>query len=279
MCEAAFSRGFESIGFSSHAPIVKKTGIKTEWHMKDERLNEYIDEVLKARKKWKGKLEIFLGLEVDYIRGLCGPMDADIQALPLDYIIGAVHFCCMPKSHEFFSVDGSPEELEKGLEQFDNDEDALCEEYYDTYCSMINAGGSDILAHLDIIKKNNNRLLFFSPKDSWYTKLLIRTADIIAAVRASNKNTGGSMLVVEVNTGAMNNGYCSEPYPSLDVLKFLVERNIPLVINADAHTPDHLGGNYEAAVTVMKEAGYTAALLFEGCREGKAVWREEPLAK
>jgi histidinol-phosphatase (PHP family) len=271
MCQADFYKGFESIGFSSHAPIFKKTGIKTRWHMPDEKLFEYIETALKTRKQWEGKLKVFLGLEVDYIQGICGPADADFQELPLDYIIGAVHYISSPKNGELFTVDGPPEEFCPGLEQFDNDGLALCAAYYDVYSGMISAAGCDILAHLDLVKKNNNRLKFFSPQDPEYTKLLVKTADTIAQARAAP--VGGSPPIVEVNTGGIIRSYTSEPYPSLAILRLLKERNIPLTINADAHAPEHLGGGYETAWEAMQQAGYSAVMVFNGRKDGMAVWQ------
>jgi histidinol-phosphatase (PHP family) len=284
MCQAAFSKGFESIGFSSHAPIFKKTGIKTRWHMPDEKLLEYIDTALKTRKQWEGKLKVFLGLEVDYIEGICGPADADFQELPLDYIIGAVHYVSSPKNGELFTVDGPPEEFRPGLEQFDNDGLALCKAYYDVYNGMISAAGCDILAHLDLIKKNNGQFQFFSSQSPEYTKLLVKTADAIAQARAALQKAppqegapsapvDGKLPIVEVNTGGIIRSYTTEPYPSLAILRLLKERNIPLTINADAHAPEHLGGGYETAWEATQQAGYGAVMAFRGRKDGMAVWQ------
>jgi len=277
MCEAAFAGGFVSLGFSSHAPITGKTGIQSSWHMADEKLDEYIDAVLAARGRWSGKLAVYLGMEVDYIEGFCGPADADIQALPLDFIIGAVHYAVSPKNGEIFNIDEFPDDFGNVLDMFDNDGMAVCNVYYDSYDSMIRAGGCDILAHLDIIKKNNDRYRFFSPKDTWYTKRLAATADLIAAARAGTETNGKHIPVVEVNTGGMARGYCSEPFPSLDILTLLKERDIPLVLNADAHSVDQLGSNYEKAMEKMVQAGYSAMVLFEGRKEGKAVWTPQTI--
>jgi len=285
MCQAAFSKGFSSIGFSSHAPLAKKTGLKTAWHLPDEKLPEYIDAALAARKRWEGKLTVYLGLEVDYIKSICGPADPDIQELPLDYIIGAVHYVASPKNGELFTVDGPPEEFDPGLELFDNDGLALCRAYYDAYDEMVNAGGCDILAHLDLVKRNNDRLRFFSPDDPAYEKLAAATADVIASVRGARPHraaggklpvAGGSPPIVEVNTGGIIRSRMADAYPSLAILRLLRERNIPLVITADAHAPDHLGGGYDKAREAMRQAGYGEVLFFEG-HNGQAVWREEAL--
>jgi histidinol-phosphatase (PHP family) len=126
MCEAAFAKGFTSIGFSSHAPITKKTGMETNWHMKDQLLGEYIDTIEAAKKRWKEKIAVYLGLEIDYIKGYCSPADADIQVLPLDYIIGSIHYLISPKTGEPFNMDEYPEGFSNVLAHFDNDGKALC---------------------------------------------------------------------------------------------------------------------------------------------------------
>ena len=275
MCEAAYAKGLCSIGFSSHAPIAKKTGMVTDWHMGDHKLNEYIDAVEAAKKRWKGRLAVFLGLEVDYIKGHCGPADPDIQALPLDFIIGSIHFLFSPINGKPFNMDEYPEDFcNNVLALFDNDGRALVETYYDAYNSMISAGGSDILGHIDLVKKNNGPHHFFSSGDSWYRESLAKTADLIAACRTNAEKTGSRVPAVEVNTGAVVRGYIAEPYPSAYMLALLAGRNIPLVLNADAHAPEYLDGSYGEALQFMKDAGCAAMALFEGRQGGKALWRE-----
>ncbi|MDR2471275.1 MAG: histidinol-phosphatase [Treponema sp.] len=295
MCAAAAAKGFRSIGFSSHAPIARQTGLTSAWHLKEERLGEYVEAALGARKRWAGKLEVYLGLEVDYIEGLRGPADRDIQELPLDYIIGAVHYVPSPRGGEPFTVDGPPEEFGPGLREFGRDGLALCEAYYRACRLMVEAGGFDILAHLDLIKKNNGQFCFFTPGDPAYRRLLAETAAVItaassaaapsAAASGESARAGGNAesarrrLVVEVNTGGMIRGRTAEPYPSAEPLGLLRRGAVPLTINADAHSPEHLGGFYGEAAAAMKNAGYRSALIFEGRRDGEAVWREEDITE
>ena len=165
-CRRAWEKGLASLGFSAHGPLTKKTGIVTDWNLPDDRLEAYLDAVRKARRRWQGRLPVYLGLEVDYIDGLMGPADKDYRRMGLDYLIGSVHFVVPPHSAPF-AVDGSRQDLEQGLwEGFGGDGEALTRAYWDSVAAMIRAGGFEILGHVDLIKKNNPVSLgppFFDP--------------------------------------------------------------------------------------------------------------------
>ncbi|MDR2069471.1 MAG: histidinol-phosphatase [Spirochaetaceae bacterium] len=267
-CRSAYERGFASLGFSSHAPIHKKTGLASDWHIPDDRFQEYLDGVLSARLRWAGKLPIYTGLEVDYIQGMIGPADRDFQSLGLDYLIGSVHYVIPPDGSLPFTVDEPLEEFsQKVREHFGGDGEGVMETYWNAMDDMIRAGGFDLLAHPDLVKKNNRGEQFFSRKSKTYLRGLQKTAELAAQ----------SGIVVEVNTGGLIRGWVDETYPGLRFLRLLKEKNIPLTITADAHRAEHLGGYYAEARKTIMEAGYTQVVLFGGRRQGRPVWTGDPL--
>ncbi|WP_461248565.1 histidinol-phosphatase HisJ family protein, partial [Treponema sp. R6D11] len=155
MCRAAFENQLCAIGFSAHAPITKKTGIESDWHLKDDKFEEYIEQVLAAKKRWRGKLEVLLGFEIDYIKGLRSALDSDITEANPDYLIGSVHYLVPANGAKPFTVDGPPEEFSQGLnEGFNGDAQALMNSYYDAQAEMLALGGFEILGHADLLKKN-----------------------------------------------------------------------------------------------------------------------------
>jgi histidinol-phosphatase (PHP family) len=254
MCAAAYAQGLRAIGFSSHAPITARTGITTNWHMPESRLKDYIDDVQAARRRWEEKLPVFLGLELDYIKGLRCALDADIQALKLDYIIGSVHYLAPANGAEPFTIDGPPEELKRGLDEgFGGSGEALMHAYWDAVLEMIALGGFDILGHVDLVKKNNTELRFFDSESGAYWE---RCIEVVSAASRAAK-TG---LVVEVNTGGMNRGKVDEPYPSLPLLRLFAQAGVPAVITPDAHCAAHVDGNYNEALRLLTEAGYSGCL-------------------
>ncbi|MDR0761167.1 MAG: histidinol-phosphatase [Treponema sp.] len=263
-CRAAWEGGFASLGFSAHAPVYAKTGIVSDWHLPEDRLDEYLEAVRAAALRWAGKLPVYLGLEVDYIQDRTGPADPDYQDLGLDYIIGSVHYVFPPDGGEPFTVDGPGDKFAQDVRsRFGGDGEALMETYWETLEKMIRAGGFDILGHLDLIKKNNQREEWFSLTGEGYRGKARSLAACIAR----------SGIVVEVNTGGINRGKTKDTYPSREILTLLREGSVPVTITADAHRASDLGGHYDDARLTLLEAGYTYAVLFEG----KGKWVEEGL--
>jgi len=273
MCRAAYDKGLAAIGFSSHAPVEKKTGFKTTWHMPDERLNDYINEVNAARRRWEGKIAVYLGLELDYIKGLRCALDDDIKNLNLDYLIGSVHYLVPPRGAPF-TVDGPPEEVETGIrEGFAGDGEAMMNAYWDAVTEMLTLGGFDIVGHLDLVKRNNTANRLFNSESETYLRRIEEVAHAIAAAAR-----GGGGYVVEVNTGGINRGFVCETYPSPTILRLTRRHNVPVMISADAHNAHDLDGNYQTACQALLDAGYTSHVIFEGRNGGKPVWREEGLS-
>jgi histidinol-phosphatase (PHP family) len=263
MCAEAWRKGFASIGFSAHAPV-EKAGFRTDWHLPEARYNEYVDAVLAARKRWAGKLAVYLGLEVDYIRGRMGPADSEYHQGELDYLIGSVHYVFPPDGGEPIAVDSPPEEFKADMQtRFANDSEALVSAYREAVAEMVCAGGLDLIGHLDLVKKHN-------PGGGWFSGERRDLDALIAPIARSG-------LVVEVNTGGLIRGAVPETYPSPRLLSLLCGQAVPVTITADAHAAGHLGGYYDTAWRVLLEAGYTAALLFEGRHGDRAVWREDAL--
>ena len=59
-------------------------------------------------------------------------------------------------------------------------------------------------------------------------------------------------MVVELNTAGWHKP-CAVQYPDEDVLRELLRRGIPVVVNSDAHAPSLLSRDYERAVRVLRD--------------------------
>jgi len=268
MCRAAYEKKLYSIGFSAHSPVEKQTGVISDWNLKENRVNEYISEVRAAKERWQGKLKVFLGYEMDYISGRRTALDSDIKALNMDYLIGSVHYIFPKNGAEPFTIDGSREEFEKGLnEGFNGNALELMHSYYDAQAEMIALGGFEILGHADLIKKNSHDKNLWHPEEE-----LCRQREIAKAAKDSN-------IVIEINTGGINRKKINDVYPSLSFLYIIREYDIPVIITSDAHRAVDIDGAYDFALNTLNIVKIKEHVIFNGKIDGKSVWLKEKILK
>jgi histidinol-phosphatase (PHP family) len=241
--EQAVQKGLRALGFSSHAPLP----FTTDWTMRPELLDEYCEQIKSLKQEYREKIPLYLGLEIDYIRGVIGPHSDHIKSLGLDYTIGAVHFYGMDLNGQWPAVDGSAEEFSLGLNGiFEGDIQRAVESHFSLIREMVLTQPPDILAHLDLIKKNNPGERYFSESDVWYQKTVNDTLDAVAE----------SGVILEVNTGGLIRKRTSALYPSLWILDRCRDLKIPLVMNADAHNPKNITGHFSEAAALLRDKGF-----------------------
>jgi histidinol-phosphatase (PHP family) len=242
--EAAISKGMPRLGFSGHNVVP----FPTEWTMPAERQPAYLAGVRETRESYRGRLEIFLGIEADFIPGMISPVHPSIRGLGLDYVIGSVHFVGFRDGDHDYTVDGPRGELEAGLKGgFGGDIRRLVERYYTLLSTMALTATPDIIGHFDIVKKNNRDGSFFSEDAPWYRAAALGALDAV-------KRSGS---VMEINTGGLLRNTSGALYPSEWILREARARGVPVMINADAHTPDHIDGLFGEAAAVLRTCGYT----------------------
>ncbi len=236
---AAIEKGFSTLGFSSHAPVA----FETDWTMRRENLEKYIEIIQWLKEKYKNKIQLYLGLETDYYPG--GP---DYRSLPdLDFTIGSVHFIYHKATNRYMALDGTVDEFRETRDTvFLGNAEKLVKAYYTLLTEMVQKRTPDIVGHLDILKKNNFGSRFFNESETWYRSLVEQA---LIEVKAHD-------VIVEVNTGGISRGYTKEVYPSGWILKMMREMDIPIVLNSDAHHPDWIDAYYDKALQIIKSAGY-----------------------
>ncbi len=243
--ESALRKGMPRLGFSGHNVVP----FPTDWTMPAALLQGYLRDVREARDGYRGRLEIFLGMEVDFIPGMTSPVHPGLESLALDFVIGSVHFIGPSDGDHAWTVDGPREEIEAAVRDgFGGDARRLVERYYALLAAMAEAAAPDIFGHFDIVKKNNRDGRLFSEEESWYRAAVRRALD---AVRASGK-------ILEINTGGVVRNTSGAFYPSPWILKEACEMRIPVIVSADAHHPDLIDGKFNDAVQILRGAGYRA---------------------
>ena len=259
MVKAAIQKDFDILGFSSHSMYP----FSSDWHVSFRDHPLYASEISRLKEKYSDRIKILLGFEADFIQGVCAPDFSRYADFKPDFLIGAVHY--VPGENGFFEADGSfTETREKINSVYGGDRKKAVQAYFDFERTMIKTCNFTILAHCDLIRKQNSikapdRL--FDESESWYKNEIRETAKIIAE----------SGVCVEINTGGMSRGYLDSPYPSEEFLGLLYERNVPITLSSDAHAPDHLDFGFDGAIDLAKKIGYREIQYFD---EGKMIARK-----
>ena len=247
----AIASGMRALGFSCHAPLP----FPQDWVLTKENLPVYIREVSGLKRQYADQIEIYLGLEVDYIPELAGPQSQSMRSLRLDYTIGSVHFVGGEENDIHLAVDGPPEEyLEAIQEGYGGDVKRLVRDYYRLVREMVAEQTPDIVGHLDVIKKNNPGGRYFDERDAWYRDEIMMTLESLAA----------SGAILEMNTGGLARKRTDAPYPSPWIVSEARRYGIPMNVNSDAHSPEHLVHWFGEAKELLKSAGYREQLVLLG---------------
>lgn len=242
--EAALAAGLASLGFSGHNVVP----FPTDWTMPAENLPAYLAAVRRVQERYRDRLPVFLGMEVDYLPGVISPRSPQILALGLQYTIGSVHFLAGPLADgRHWTIDSTPEEYDTGMrEHFGGSARRMVEEYYERIGRMALEAPPDFVGHFDSIKLNNRGDRWFSESDRWYRRA---AAGALEAVARS-----GCML--ELSTAAVFRKNLSSYYPSDWILRDCRRLGIPVTVCSDAHTPAQLTGHYPQAIQRLLDLGF-----------------------
>lgn len=222
-------RGFTHYGFSPHCPVP----IGSPCNMRREDVERYLAEVARIREEYGASVRFYASMEVDYLGGFFGPSDSYIASLPLDYVIGSVHFI-PDRRGRLVDVDGRFESFRRKMrEYFDDDIRYVCETFYAQSMAMVDAGGFDIIGHLDKIGQNASCFQPGIEDEGWYQALV---DELIGRIIAYNAGNPGRPITVEINTKAYAD-HAGRLFPHPRHWQRLLDASIPLIVNSDAHVP------------------------------------------
>lgn len=228
MIRTAISKGMDEIGFSDHVCLKP-----VNWAIRMEDIPVMTTQILDLKLKYEDQIQLRYGIEVDYFPGYEDQLRDLIESIPVDYVIGSVHFI----GDWNFDTDRSL------YGKWSNDK--LYEMYFELVQQAAQSGLFDIIGHIDIIKKF--RVYPESSQDTLFE-------DTIKIVKANN-------LVVELNTGGMDRP-CAEFTPGSKLLEMCYNHHVPVTLASDAHRADQIARYYESATSLLSHIGYTEIVGF-----------------
>ncbi|MBQ1355638.1 MAG: hypothetical protein IIY72_04095, partial [Solobacterium sp.] len=241
MLETALARGFDSLGFSGHAPAPFDPAAMSPAH-----LFAYIKDI----RSLPALIPVYLGIEED--------LDSRVdQPEQFDFIIGSVHF--LPQGDGLKSIDYTREQFIGLLEDtYGGSMPAMARAYYDKVSQLAGCTEVDIAGHIDLIAKFNEHEDFFRFDDPVYLSYACQAVDCLAPAK-----------IIEVNTGAMARGYRSRPYPDIHLLQYMYEKKAKICLCSDCHDRSFLDYGFAEALQLIRWCGFRSLMILtpDGFRE------------
>ncbi len=251
--KVAIDKNLNEIGISDHFPLgavfndPQIADLFKRASMKVDEFPSYIKEIKGLKEKYKDKINIRISTEVAfYTPGRALSRQKDILKPfmgDMDYIIGAIHNI---KWHDSPVIPIRPDE---GILR-EYGEDKIILEYVNKLSKLVDTDFFDVIAHFDFYR------IFFYPNNPKYSQFIWQKLfDILDKI----KNKG---MAIEVNTSGILKGLGSQ-HPDDELIKEMIQRDIPLLLSSDAHKPHYVGYMFEEVIKKAKKLGLSHLCRYE----------------
>ena len=235
--EKALVEGLEEITFTEHMPFpdyfMEDRKFLDECALSKEVVEEYFDAVEKLKPRYKDKLKINTGLEVDFVEGYEEEIKnmLNIYGPKIEDSILSVHFIKI--DGKYTAIDWKPG-FEEALKELRSVE-AIYDKYYETLLKAIQADLGEFkpkrIGHPTLIRIFNNLY-----------PLQYRNKELLEEIVKEIKERD---YEVDVNTAGLRKPYCGEIYVS-DIFKELVDKyEVKKVYGSDSHTASDVGRDFD----------------------------------
>jgi histidinol-phosphatase (PHP family) len=229
------------MAITEHLPMPEGMDPHSEVSMPACDLEDYLVEVDLARNRYP-EIDIVTGVEADYLPDRMDEVRATLEAATrrsdgARLVLGSVHLL----GDWTFDDPRTVESWES------RSVDETWESYFATWCDACRTGLFDVMAHPDLVKK-------FGHVPGFDRRELYAEA---ARVAADNG------VLIEVSTAGLRRPV-GELYPSGDLLRAFCAAGVGATVGSDAHRPEEVGLEIDAAYDAMLAAGYDSARFPDG---------------
>ena len=226
-CQAAIARGISEIAFTDHLDFGPDDSSGYF------RATEYLAAIERCRARNEGRLVVRAAVEVGEPHLFAAQASAVVAHGDFDIVLGSVHYA------DGMQAAWREDYFEQPLRQ-------AYESYFRQVLDLSAEGDFDVLAHLDLVKRDACK--FDKPYDGPEPY-----ADIIRTALRSLVERGKG---IELNTSPLRLGQ-PELCPSPQILRWYRELGGEIItLGSDAHSPTTVGAHLDLAIEMVRAAGF-----------------------
>ena len=245
----AAALGFERYSVTEHPPLpdgwIDDPVLTPELAMDRSELPAYLAEAKAVKREFEGKIDVAVGLEMDYLYGKESfTEDVLAEAAPdLEDVIVSVHY--LPGRGGMRCVDYKPEDFRDNLLSYYGSMEKVTEAYYDhVELAVRSAAGwrwRKRLGHVNLIEKFRTALPLID--EAQIRERLERLLPLLVECGVG----------LDVNAAGLRKATCGKAYVPEWYMAACAERGVELVFGSDAHRPDEAGSGWEWYEQAMKK--------------------------
>jgi histidinol-phosphatase (PHP family) len=237
--EAASERGIAELGVSEH--VYRFREALEVWQHPFWRAFA-LDDLDDYCRFVREETDLRLGVEADFIPGGEDRMANLLESHDFDYVVGSVHFLrdasVDMEDYTVWSGAHSPEDIWR--------------RYFQTLGEAARSGLFYILAHPDLVK-------VWGPAHPERPR---PEGDLRRYYELAIDGIAESGIAVEVSTAGLRKR-AQEFYPAPTFLEMCLEAGTPVALSSDAHRPEDIGADYDAALELLEGFGVGELCVFE----------------
>jgi len=220
----AIEGGIKHLGFSEHVPLKFADGSESGFRCPTKEAEDYIISIKRLGEKYKDKLDIKVGFEMEYYPTLFGKTVEYLKSIGAEYVILGEHFL------------GPENEGYTHASMVGSDSDEAVKSYADLIVEGINTGVFTYVAHPDVLK-------FFGNSKVYKTEM----RRICEAAKAKD-------VPLEINLLGIRT---DRHYPNPLFWEIAGEVGSPVTFGSDAHDPidTYDGESVKKALKMVKKYG------------------------
>ncbi|WP_010275089.1 histidinol-phosphatase HisJ [Paenibacillus senegalensis] len=235
--DRAVELGFSRYSVTEHSPVpagwINDEVLMQELAMSWEDIPDYIAYVEKHKQLYEDKLEVLVGMELDYLHGRT---DEGLKLLDqfggrLEELVVSLHY--LPGKGGMRSIDYTPDDFKEGLLAHYGSMEAVVDEYYNHLEAAIewasSLPGRKRVGHINLIEKFRQVLPELDRQ-----QLEKRQRSLLPLLQKAK-------VGVDVNTAGLRVPACGKPYVESWFIQECISKDILVVFGSDAHRPEHVG--------------------------------------